>query len=354
MMPPRVILAVLPSLGIAALSDGQPVPAATEPTAALPPAVTFHEIASFNGRFPRREPWSPRGSILVYNDGSGLHAFDAMQASGAVRLTEQDVPWITWSPDGDWLLANQRLDGQGHERLLVIPLSGAGEVEVLRARYQLGGFLWGSNGCLYYYWDGELRRHPPPAAWCAENPSPFPVTDQYLHVAPPAGRRYAHGSTAARFRASRDHEEVTHIPAPRGERTTVWVLDEIPARGQLLLKVLPAFEPSYEWIGDVEGTVRATYPTEHAELPGGRTRFSPCSVSADGTFVVGITTVEDGHFVYEAKLHLAHIDREWVAPIEGAPDATEAHFAHEGLLLALHGLHDGMIHVGTLETTTPD
>jgi hypothetical protein len=66
----------------------------------------------------------------VYNDGSGLEAFDAMQASGAVRLTEQDVSWITWSPDGAWLLANQRLDGHGQERLLVIPLSGAGEIEV--------------------------------------------------------------------------------------------------------------------------------------------------------------------------------------------------------------------------------
>lgn len=91
-------------------------------------------------------------------------------------------------------------------------------------------------------------------------------------------------------------------------------------------------------------------------LPDGRTRvgFTSCSVSAGGTFVVGITTVEDGHVVCEVKLQLAHIDREWVELIEGAPEASEAHFAHEGLLLALHGLHDGMIHVGTLETTTPD
>jgi hypothetical protein len=338
-----VILALLSPLCIVAVSGGQPEPVAPDdPTA---PVVTFHEIAAFPGRFPRQEPWSPEGGTLVYNDGNGLHAFDAMQPSAAARLTEQDVSWIAWSPDGDWLLAFQKL-GRDRERLLVIPLSGAGEIEMLSAPHQLAGVLWGSNGCLYYYWEGELRRCPPPAAWCAENPSPFPITDQYLLVPPPGGRRYAFGFTAARFRAGPDHEEITHIPAPRGERSSVRVLDEIPARGQLLLKVLPAFETSYAWIGDAEGHVRATYP--------GHLAFTPCSVSADGVFALGVTTVEDGHYVYEAKLQLAHIDAKWIQPIEGAPDATEAFFAHEGLLLALHGLHDRLIHVGRLEITATD
>jgi hypothetical protein len=351
METPARILAVLPPLWSAAFSEGQPAVAAAE-LAADPPAVVIHEIASFPGRFPWREPWSPEGAILVYNDGNGLHAFDAMRPSDqAIRLTDGDVVTVAWSPDGGWLVGNQRLDGQGHERLLVIPLSGAGEIEMLRARYQLGGVFWGSNGCLYYAWNGEFRRCPPPTAWCAENPPPLPITDQYLQAPPPTGQRYTYGFTAARFRADPDCEEFEHIPAPTGERISVMILDELPARGQLLLKALPAFETSYAWIGDAQGHVRATFPTEFTPLSGGRTHtgFSPCSVSADGVFAIGFTTVEDGHFVYEAKLQLAHIDAKWTQPIERAPDATEAYFAHEGLVLALHGLHDGLIHVGALE-----
>ncbi len=348
----RVVVAVCHAgVLLAGCSDPRENPASVPLPEASVPTITYHETAAFAGSFPWREPWSPTAHVLVFNGGDGFYAFDAdLPDAPARRVASCIVSHAVWSPDGGWILGLHRPD-VWTDRLLAIPLSGEGEVEIVSSD-GLGSFLWGSSGFIYY-WDDErnLQRVSPPQKWWDENPGPHAVTDQYTQQ--PREREEAWEPThwPVVFRAHPDEEEIILIPAPEQEIHAYFILDEFIDRRTLLMAVYPLHDSVYDIVVDAAGNVRTTLRHDCTPLPGGLFLygFSPHSVSADGRYLVGTTVVEDGHIVYESDLQLAYAGSGWAYPIADAPDGSWPYLSREGLLLALRGLDDGLIHVGELE-----
>jgi hypothetical protein len=173
------------------------------------------------------------------------------------------------------------------------------------------------------------------------------VRDQYTTVPPSAH--------PAVFRAFEDHEEIIPIPAPEPVHH-FFILDEFTNGEELLCCVQPQEGSQYNAVIDARGAVRGRFPHEWESLPDGtfRSLYVPQSVHSSGRWFAGISSVDDGHYVYEGDLFLGDARDAWVAPIGDSSDAWEAHLSREGDWLAYAGLDDGLIHVGTIEITHQD
>jgi hypothetical protein len=312
------------------------------------------EAAAFPGRFPYREPWSPTGKILLFNDHDGLRAFDADHAeSPPVLVISGRAGYVAWSPEGRWVVGHQRPD-RWTERLVVAPITGGEETEIYWGS-DASWFLWGSNGYIYSWEKRELRRFAPPSAWSEENPGPFSVRDQFTTVPRERDGPTEPISEPAIFRAFEDHEEIIPIPAPEPVHF-FFILDEFTSNRMLLCYVQPQGRSGYRAVIDARGTVHRRFHQECVSLPGGTVRFSytPSSVHSNGRYFAGTSMVEDGHVVYEADLLLSDLRGTWIVPIKESVDAWDVHLSREGDWLAYEGLDDGLIHVGTLEVIRPD
>lgn len=120
--------------------------------------------------------------------------------------------------------------------------------------------------------------------------------------------------------------------------------------------VYPRGGPIYSTVSSAGGEEMAVFIHGASTLSNGRflSSFYPQSVSADGQYLAGDKSVEDGHSVFESDLHLSDVDGAWIVPISSAPDGMWPRLSREGLLLAFRGLNDGQLHVGELEIAYPE
>lgn len=356
----RMRALILCSLGFLCLgADSNAAQEATKREVAAP-TVWFQETAVLSGSFPYREPWSPSGSILIYNGGDphGLWAFDpANPDEGSRLLIDKDVQYISWSPDGTWLVGSYRSGPRGGEKhLIAFPVAGDGDREVeLPASRNRCHFMWGSDGGIYYWTRGpEPVRIEPPAAWRDHELGALPNHDHFVLVPRPKEPSYRPGRWPCAFMEIGGELRVVPILVPFHGTSHFSVKDAFPDGKRMLAWITVRDRGPLDFVVDLEGVVLATFDQKGEMLEDGwrHTGFSPHSVSSDSRFLAGYRTVEDGHDVRSCAVYMADVEGSWVVPIEGAPQATRPHLSRVGWWLAGASCSAGQIHVGELEITS--
>jgi hypothetical protein len=352
-MSPLLLLALLAGCqGRSAAPTAPEIPADREEGLAPPPRFSFEEIAVLDGSFPHREPWSPHGQRLLLRTARGLEMFDAADpAAGLFPLTDFPVGYVYWSPDGEWILGLHRID-LSTDRLVCVPLDGSGAIEVYRGE-NCYPFLWAATGDLVYWADRDdetPQRIPPPAAWTAANPGPWPACVQ-VRLAPVRRERpWDPNLWACTYRVDADTVEIRRFEAPVPQAYFLYPRDEFPD-GRTVLTWGSSLDLGGTFVAvqapHAGASVRVIVP-EWTSLGDGtfRISFTPESASADGRLLAGYSCVEDGHQIYASDLLIADVAGRWEAPLQGTADAIGGQFSREGDLIAWAGLHDRLVHVG--------
>jgi hypothetical protein len=340
--------------GPEASSDSAAIPGDPRERLAPPPRAVFEEVAVLPGvSIPGFEPWSPRGARLLVNTSDGLAALDAESpGAGLVPLADFRVEYVSWSPDGEWVLGLHREYPTFIDRLFCIPLDGSGPVEMY-AGEDCSPFLWGSSGDLVFWTDRHAEspeRLPPPPEWTNANPGPWPVRPQCASA--PRERLRPHDPTLwpSTYRVEAAEVIIRPFEAPVPDVYYFFLRDEVTdGRTVLTWGASPSLASTFTAIQSPEAGagVRVMVP-EWKDLGDGSFRidFIPRCISADGRYLAGTSTVEDGHYVYESDILIEAADGSWRVPLQGAEDGAPDHFSREGSWLVWEPLHGSDHHVG--------
>jgi hypothetical protein len=309
-------------------------------------SVTYSEIASLEGYLLWvSRPWSQRGYGLVFEGHDGLYFFDAAAPDREpVRILDQDVRYIAWSPDGRWVLCKTPRD-DGKWSLYAVPTDGRPEIPLLDSQ-DIGDFHWGEDGYVYWWHDrsGERRQVEPPDPWREEarRGPPVPVRPVLIRVT--SGLRgYDHfvfratpGEPPSQKGLKRfDADTIEHDAFPVGERFLVNV------RG---------YPSAYDIVMDSDEQIVVDF-RDHPEVRVDEGTLTATSVSSDGRYIAADQSVDDGHDILRSEVYLLGSAANWLIPIANVPPmARKPYLSRSGHLIAFEDLK-GHVHVGRLEFT---
>jgi hypothetical protein len=326
-------------------------------------AARFKGIAVFSGSFPHREPWSPSGSVLLFNggDAGGLWAFDVADPErGTWRLTDKDVGYLSWSPDGTWIVGKFRSGAKWwrREHLIAFPVTGDGNDGVeLPVERDFGHFTWAVDGGIYYWTRGpEPTRIEPPAAWLDQRLETLSIQDHFVLVPRPHQPSYRPRLWPCAFMEVDGDLRVVSILVPFHGTSHFYVQDAFPDGERLLATITVRDRGSLYFVVNLKGDVLSTFDQKGEILEDGwwYTGFSPHSVSSDGKFLAGYRMEEDGHYGRSCAVYVSDVQGNWLVPIEAAPPGYRPQLSREGYFLAISSCFGGTIHVGELEIAYPE
>lgn len=317
---------------------------ATEPLRAQ--IVPFAEFSAEWG-LPNSavDPWSPNGRFLALQRAGELYVYDMSRPGEAPRrVLAQNVPYLAWSPDGGWLLCRVQ-SGEEQQKdlfsLIAVPVDSGGPVTVV-AHADVGPFLWGSDGKIYFWHlHADARRElDGPPAWHAQNSSPRP-SKTFLFWLPQ--QRSAASGLLRRFTP-----EIREEASPSGlnRRGIELVSPEgiFPDGQRCLVNIRERGRAPYTAIANLDGTVVRELGS-HV----GPNAFIGTSVSPDGRYVIGFREIDSGDDIAGAPLFLADAAGARVLPIEGGFNGLWPRFSPTGLLVAFEDPVSGKVHVATLQ-----
>jgi hypothetical protein len=350
---------------VTVLLGGSAYPEPDEDTEAdeAAPTAQFEETAVLSGSFPHREPWSPTGSVLVFNGGDpdGLWAFDVADPDrGAWMLTDKDVRYVSWSPDGTWIVGKFRSGARWwvREHLIAFPVTGDGNDGVeLSVERDFGHFTWAVGGGIYYWNRGpEPTRIEPPAAWIDQRRETLPIQDHFVLVPRPHQPSYRPRLWPCAFMEVEGEMRVVSILVPFHGTSHFYVQDAFPDGERALATITVRDRGSLYFVVDLKGDVLSTFDQKGEILEDGwwRTGFSPQSVSSDGKFLAGQRMEEDGHYVRSCAVYASDVQGNWVVPIEAAPAGSHPQLSRKGHFLAISSCSASQIHVGELKIAYPE
>lgn len=314
------------------------------------PKATFSLLRTVRGPWHLpdhpQSPWSPGANMLALHGPKGLYVLDTSSEGSEPRLVLSGrVVNYSWSPDGRWLLGV--LDVGSHprhtlRRLVVAPVEGEESVFLLESA-SIGTCTWGHDGRLYYWDDnvGMRQAIAPPKQWRELHSEAFEARPTYVLVAQPG----ANLLQLHKFSPGLGHEAA--FPSDTTNLNTMRVMLDVLADGRVLLWIYDYQQSPYAVITDANGNVLCRVGSDVDEEGFGAHAFT-----ADGRFVVGHDTSEDGDDITEARLFVRPATGGKRIPIAGGEDGMGPRVSHYNTLMAYRSLK-GEIRIGKLQIDIP-
>jgi hypothetical protein len=305
------------------------------------PEISFTALATFIGRLPVGNPWSPVHQRLAFvgADG-GLYTYDVDGPASPRLVSTLGSRHIAWSPDGEWLLcryASPEDTRQGHARLIAVGVNDL-ESATLAEGADIGPFTWASNGTIYYWEPLSDRRRslPPPAQWANSNPES-------------AARPFLVALGRERLRLHLFTVDGSEEQAPVGgllqdPRVRAVIPEDVfPTLDRHLVSIWDDERGVYTSVVDSNGDSVADLG-DHSGLNG----FSGTSVSPDGTCVIGHQVIDDGHQITSARIYVSDASGAWRIRVVSIGSGLDPRYARNGNVIAFQDPFEGAIHVGVL------
>jgi hypothetical protein len=312
------------------------------PSSAIVTADTI--LAGFEmGRY---DPWSPTQPWLALTSSDGLSIFDATTPGVAPYLVyERSVTAYSWSPDGRWLVLRVSAGGlAAFGSLVVVRASRGAPPFVIKSNLDVGDFVWGSDGNIYSWGNsGPTRRQfVPPPEWLNENPGPFTARLIAVQV---YGLRTQMPMTNGRpvFCRFSPHLSPPEVMLTPLLSASLLAMDGFPDGSRLLVQSWVPDKSGVTLVVDSEGTPLAQLGTSNGPM-----KFNGTSVSADGTFVAGEQTEDDGHSTLSSRLLIFAASNDWHLFINNVPDGMDPRLSRVGSFISYVDL-ERTLHVGSLQ-----